>query len=247
MSRYQGRFPTGLKTPARNHCGSRTKVNICWLKSCSRSAMSEVTPWNADIHTVCARTPVNTKCSRLMPAAWPNPACRPLPRTKMKMSGNEKSEMMRVRSRSSFTKSRCAMARTADASLTGVAHDLEVRVLEARHVRAHHGERRLDALQGRVRAARVHVHAERTVTVARDLELRELAPQARAVVAVDEHELLDQVGLDLVRCAERDDLAFVDDADRVGLFRLLEVVRREEDRRAALAAGRAQVFPQRPP
>src|SRR6266542_1963204 len=193
--------------------------------------MSEVTLWTADIHTVCARTPVNTKYSRLIPAAWPNPACRPLPRTKMKMSGNEKSETMRVRSRSSFTKSRCAMARTADASLTGVTEDLEVRVLEARHVRADHGERRLDALESGVRVARVHVHAERAVTVARDLEPRELAPQARAIVAVDQHELLDEVGLDLLRGAERDDFAFVDDADRVRLLRLLEVVRRQEDRR----------------
>src|SRR3979490_827846 len=163
----------------------------------------------------------------------------------MKMSGKAKSETMRARSRSSLIRSRCASVRTAETSLTGCSDDLEISVFEARHVRAHQRERRVDRLQRGVGMARVDVNAERTFAVASELEPRELIAQARAIVGVDEHVLLHEVGLDAIRRAERNDLALVDDADRVRLLGLLEVVRREEDRGAALAPDRGQVFPQR--
>src|SRR6266851_2941940 len=94
--------------------------------------------------------------------------------------------------------------------------------------------------------ARVDVDAERPATVASQLEARELVAQPPAVLSVDEDVLLDQVGLDAIRRPERHDLALVDDADRVGLLSLLEIVRREEDRRAALASDRGEVLPERP-
>src|SRR5687768_292156 len=163
----------------------------------------------------------------------------------MKMSGNAKSDTMRARSRSSLMRSRCASVRTAATSLTELPHDLQIRVLQARHVRAHESERGVDRLQGRVRLARVDVDAERSVAVAAQLEAPELLAQARAVFGVDEHVLLHEIGLDALRRAERHHLALVDDADRVGLLRLLEVVRRQEDGRAALPPDRAQVVPKR--
>src|SRR6185503_4455484 len=153
----------------------------------------------------------------------------------MKMSGNAKSETMRARSRSSLMRSRCASVRIAAISLTGCSHDLEIRVLEARHVRPHERERCVYRLEGRVRVTGIDVDAERPVAVAAELKAPELLAQARAVVGVDEHVFLHEVGLDALGRAERDDLAFVDDADRVGLFGLLEVVRRQEDRGAAVA------------
>src|SRR6266849_298985 len=164
----------------------------------------------------------------------------------MKMSGNAKSDTMRARSRSSLMRSRCASVRTAATSLTDFPHDLEIRVLEARHVRTHERQRRVDRLERGVRVARVDVDAERPAAVAAQLEAGELAAQPPAVLGIDEDVLLHQVGLDALRGAERDHLALVDDADRVGLLGLLEIVRREEDRGAALAPDRAEVFPQRP-
>src|ERR1700716_541212 len=163
-----------------------------------------MTPRAVDCQIVWASTPVNTKCSRLKPVDPPNPACRLVPRIPMKMSGKAKSDTMRARSRSSLIKSRCARARTADTSLTGCSDDLEIRVLEARHVRAHQRERRLDRFQRGVRMAGVDVNAERTVAVAAQLEARELLAQARAVFGVDQHVLLHEIGLDALRCAERD-------------------------------------------
>src|SRR5438309_7716256 len=164
----------------------------------------------------------------------------------MKMSGNAKSETMRARSRSSLMRSRCARVRTAATSLTDFPHDLEIRVLETRHVRAHQRERRVDRLERGVRVTRVDVDAEWPAAVAAKLEAGELLTQPPAVLRVDEHVLLHQIEFDAVRRAEGDDLALVDDADRVGLLGLLEIVRREEDRGAALAPDRGQVFPQRP-
>src|SRR5258705_2699877 len=86
--------------------------------------------------------------------------------------------------------------------------------------------------------------AERPVAVAAELEPTELLAQSRAVVGIDEHVFLHKVGLDAFRGAERDDLALIDDADRVGLLGLLEVMRRQEDRGAALSPDRREVFPQ---
>src|SRR5438552_15175250 len=98
---------------------------------------------------------------RLMPARSPKPACRVVPRIPMKMSGNAKSATIRWRSRSSLMKSRCASARIAEASLTCLTHDLQVRVLESRRVRLHDAERGLDAAQDRVDGVAVELHLER--------------------------------------------------------------------------------------
>src|SRR6267143_1554549 len=93
--------------------------------------------------------------------AWPpKPAWRLVPRMPMKISGNAKSATMRWRSRSSLMKSRWARARIAEASLTCLAHDLEVRVLEVRRVRLHDAERSLDAFQNGVDGVTVELDLE---------------------------------------------------------------------------------------
>src|SRR3981081_1339453 len=155
--------------------------------------MSEITPMALDCQIVCASTPVKTYCRRLMPAAWPKPAWSVVPRMPMKISGKLKSAMMRVRSRSSLMRSRCASVRTPESSLIlqPRAHDLEVGVLEARRVGAHQGERCLDRSQHRVHAAPGEHDPERSVARHRQLEPRELLAQPPAVVAVDDYVLLD--------------------------------------------------------
>src|SRR5256886_7252836 len=169
-----------------------------------------------------------------MPPAWPpKPAWRLVPRMPMKISGNAKSATMRWRSRSSFMKSRCASARIAEASVTRLTHDLQVRVLEGRRVRLHDAQRRLDAAQDRMHGVAVELDLERSAAARRMAEPGELVSERRAVRRVDQDVLLDEVTLDLVGRPERDDLAFVDDADAVGLFGLLQVVGGQEDRRAA--------------
>src|SRR5256885_12034406 len=163
----------------------------------------------------------------------------------MKISGNAKSATMRCRSRSSLMKSRWASARMAEASVTGAAHDLEVRVLEARRMRLRHAERRLDAPQDRVHGLAIELDFEGSASARRVAEARELVPQGRSVCRVDEHVLLDEIALDVIGCSERDHLALVDDADPIGLFRLLQVVRRQEDGRPARPPDLGEVLPER--
>src|SRR5438270_7394013 len=105
---------------------------------------------------------------RLMPARSPKPACRVVPRMPMKMSGNAKSAMIRCRSRSSLMKSRCASARIAEASLTRLAHDLEVRIFKAGRVCLHDRERGLDGAKDRVDGVPVELELEGR-TVARQI------------------------------------------------------------------------------
>src|SRR5436190_18971526 len=88
---------------------------------------------------------------------------------------------------------------------------------------------------------------ERTLALDRKLEAVELLAQVAAVVGIDEHVLLHEIAFDVERRAVRHDLALVDDADVIRLLGLLEVVRRQEDRRAALPADRREVLPERPP
>src|SRR5947207_14374277 len=122
----------------------------------------------------------------------PNPAWRLVPRMPMKISGNAKSATMRWRSRSSFMKSRCASARIAEASLTGAAHDLEVRVLEARRVGLHDAERCLDASQDGVDGMSIQLDLEGGAAARRMTEQRELVAQSRSVGRVDQHVFLDE-------------------------------------------------------
>src|SRR3954464_4360980 len=151
--------------------------------------MSEITPRAPDCQIVCASTPVNTYCIRLMPDAAPKPACSVVPRMPMKISGKLKSAMIRVRSRRSLMRSRCASVRTPESSLILQPRpdDLQVRVLEARRVRAHHGERRLDRAQHGVHAATGEHDLEGPLARDRQLQSRELVAQARAVIRVDDH------------------------------------------------------------
>src|SRR3954465_9936043 len=104
----------------------------------------------------------------------------------MKISGKEKSATIRVRSRSSLMKSRCASVRTPESSLIvsqlvvsfGLRrHDLEVRVLEGGGMRAHHRQRRVDRLQHRMHPAARERDLERTVSMDRKLQPRELLAQ----------------------------------------------------------------------
>src|SRR6202158_640680 len=211
--------------------------------------MSEMTPSAPDCQIVCARTPVKTYSIRLIPDAAPKPACSVVPRMPMKISGKLKSAMMRVRSRRSLMRSRCASVRTPESSLIlePRADDLEIRVLKAGRMGADHRQRCLDRAKHRVHATAGEHHFVGAVAGDRQLQPGELVTQTRAIVRVDDHILLDQLRLDLVRRAERNDLALVDDADRVRLLRLFEVVRREEHRRPAFAADHREVFPQRAP
>src|SRR5207244_8215761 len=96
----------------------------------------------------------------------------------MKISGNAKSATMRWRSRSSLMKSRCARARMAEASLTGAAHDLEVRVLEARRVGLHDAERGLDAAEHRVDGMAVEQDIEGGSAAGRINKPRKLGAQS---------------------------------------------------------------------
>src|SRR5437870_12468758 len=98
---------------------------------------------------------------RLMPARSPKPACRVVPRIPMKISGNAKSAMIRCRSRSSLMKSRWANASIAEASLTGLTHYFEVRVLEAGRTRLHDRERRFDGAKDRMDGVTVELELER--------------------------------------------------------------------------------------
>src|SRR5438034_2247884 len=174
----------------------------------------------------------------------PNPAWRLVPRMPMKISGKAKSATIRWRSRNSLMKSRWASARIAEASLTGAAHDLEVRVLEARRVGLHDAERCLDAPEDRVDRVSVQLDLKGRAATRRVTESRELVAQSRSVGRVDEHVLLDEIPLDVVGCSERHDLAFVDDADAVGLFGLFEIVRGQEDRGAARPPDLGEVLPE---
>src|SRR5437899_8346933 len=97
----------------------------------------------------------------------PNPAWRLVPRMPMKIRGNAKSATIRWRSRSSLMKSRWASARIAEASLTGAAHDLEIRVLEARGMGFHDAERSLDASQNGVDGVAVELDLERSTAARR--------------------------------------------------------------------------------
>src|SRR6266566_4477048 len=221
------------------------ETKISWLKSCSRSAMREIRPCAVDCQIVIPSTPVKTKWSRFTPARSPKPVCRLVPRIPMKMTGNANSAIIRWRSRRSFAKSRWAITRIADASLIGPTHDLEVRVFEARGVGLHDAQGRLDAAQDRVDRVAVELDFERSSAARRKTEPGQLVTKSRTVGRVDKDVFLDEVAFDVVGCTERHDLAFVDDADVVGLFGLLEVMGREEDRRAARAPHFAEVFPQR--
>src|SRR5439155_1556176 len=178
---------------------------------------------------------------RLMPARSPKPACRVVPRIPMKMSGNAKSAMIRCRSRSSLMKSRCASARIAEASLTGLTHYFEVRVLEAGRMRLHDRERCFDRAKDRVDGVTVELELEGRTAARQVAESRELVAQARAIGGIDEHVVLDQIALDVVGRPERDDATLVEDANPVGLLGLLEIVRGQEDRGAARAADRARL------
>src|SRR4030088_1545164 len=127
-----------------------------------------------------------------MPARSPKPACRVVPRMPMKMSGNAKSALIPCRSRSRLMKSRCESARSAEASLTRFSHDLEVGVLEAGRVCLHDGERGLDGAEDRVDGVPVELELERRTTGRQVAESRELVAEARSIVGIDEHVVLDQ-------------------------------------------------------
>src|SRR4051812_22760296 len=127
----------------------------------------------------------------------------------MKMSGNEKSAMIRVRSRSSLMRSRWASVSTPESSVMffrlrscsfGLRrHDLEVRVLERRRVRADERQRRLDRPQDRMDAATREHDLEWAFALDGQLEPRKLVAQAPSVVGIDEDVLLDQILLDVRR------------------------------------------------
>src|SRR5919108_6148432 len=152
------------------------ETKISWLKSFSRSSIRLMTPIAADCHRVWARTPVKTKVRMSNPLTSPKPACRLVPRTPMMMSGKVKSAISRVRSRSSLTRSRCAIAMTAETSCIALwlrirlrvhlrvhltaSHDLEVRVVEARHVRLYDAQWGVNRLQHGVRSAAVELDPE---------------------------------------------------------------------------------------
>src|SRR5436309_4353087 len=192
-------------------------TKISWLKSCSRSARSEISPCAVDCQIVMPSTPVKTKWSRFTPARSPNPVCRLVPRIPMKMTGNANSAIMRCRSRMSLVKSRWAMTSITDASLIASTHDLEIGILEARRVRPHDAQRGLDRAEDRVDAMSVQLDIERRSAIRNVTEPCELIAQSRTIRRVDEDVVLDEVALDVVGRAERDDAALVDDADVVGV------------------------------
>src|SRR6185369_8640375 len=159
--------------------------------SCSRSAISEITPSADDCQIVWPSTPVNTKVRRLNPPACPKPAWSVVPRMPMKISGKARSDSSRARSRISLMKSRWAIARTAESSCIGLLRgvgpvdDLEVGVLQRRGMRPDDAQGRLDRPQDFVRPARFQRHLERAAARVGDATARELGIQTRTVVRVD--------------------------------------------------------------
>src|SRR2546426_4901996 len=182
---------------------------------------------------------------RLMPARSPKPACSVVPRIPMKMSGNAKSAMIRCRSRSSLMKSRCANARIAEASLTGLTHYFEVRVLEAGRVRLHDRERGLDGSEDRVDGVPVELELEGRSTARQEAKSRELVAEAGPIVGIDEDVVLNEIALYIGGRAEGDDATLVEDADAGGLPGLPQGGRGQGDPGAARPAGPAQGVPQR--
>src|SRR5512141_2549619 len=225
-------------------------TKISWLKSSSRSAISEISPSAADCHTVCASTPLNTNVVRSRPPGAPNPAWSAGPMSTTRINGNESSENSRSRSRSSLTKSRCAIAATAESSANGrrrtragsaipvlrAAHDLEIGVLERWRVRSDPRQGRGDGTQRGMGGARVDVDPERPVARRRKAQARELVAQPRAVVGIDDQPFAGEVRLERGGGPDGDDPAGRDDADPVRLLGLLEVVGGQHDRRAVLPA-----------
>src|SRR5688572_26704107 len=124
-------------------------MKISWLKSSSRSAISEITPLAADWNSVWASTPVKVKVSRLK-SAFPKLACSDPPRTVMKISGKIREDTSRAGSRSSFMKSRWAMERIALTWCIGLLQYGDVGVLQGRQVGPDAGERGVDRLEDRV-------------------------------------------------------------------------------------------------
>src|SRR5437868_963194 len=82
-------------------------------------------------------------------------------------------------------------ARSAEASVTLAAHDLEVGVFEAGGVGLHHGERRLDGTQDRMNAVTVELDLEGWPAARPIAEARELVAKTGTVRSVDEDVILD--------------------------------------------------------
>ena len=76
------------------------------------------------------------------------------------------------------------------------------------------------------------------------LDPAELVGQGRPIDCIEHDRPIEQLPLQLVRRPDHRDPAVVDDADPIGLLRLLEVVGREEDRRPVGVADLAEVVPQ---
>src|SRR5687768_1047467 len=166
--------------------------------------MRLMTPIADDCHSVWASTPVKTKASRSIPLASPKPACRLVPSTPMKIIGKTRSATRRARSRSSLTRSRWAMASTAESSCIGrllrfglgLPDDLEVGVLEARHVRLDDVQRRVDRLEHRMGTPPVELDPVRPLAGVGEPKPAELGDERPAVRRVDQDVLLHEIGLD---------------------------------------------------
>src|SRR5207244_1483564 len=117
------------------------------------------------------------------------------------MSGNAKSAMIRCRSRSSLMKSRCASARIAEASLTRLPHDLEVRIFKAGRVGLHDRQRGLDGAKDRVDGVPVELELEGR-TAARAAHLAEMLPERAAARHVEARR----------RLVQKEDLGIVQEA-----------------------------------
>src|SRR5256714_12147629 len=93
------------------------------------------------------RTPVKVKLRKWRPAFLPRFACRLPPRTPIISSGKTSVVTRRGRSRSSFIRSRCAIARTGPNSLIGAGDDRDVRLLERWLMHAYQRQGRVQCFQ----------------------------------------------------------------------------------------------------
>src|SRR5437764_5277886 len=187
-----------------------------------------MTPCAVVWNSVCPNTPVNVKARKLNPTLRPRFACRLPPSTPIRSKGNTSVVTRRGRSRRSFIKSRCAIARMGPSSFIVTANDREVRVFEPGLRHRHHRERRIDRLEQLVRIAAVQLDLEKRHLGEVNAEGDKLGSKPNAVRGVNK-EIAGEISLDIRWGSEGYDPPFVDDADRDSTLRFFKVVRGEKD------------------
>src|SRR5436190_5086121 len=220
-------------------------TKISCAKSFCRSSSSEAMPCDADWKIVIPRTPVKVNPMKLKPAALPRLSWSVPPIRNISRNGKTNAPMRRARSRRNLNRSRSAMAAIAFSSFIG--EDLQVGVFQRWLARAQSSQPNVEAPDHLVRGAAVEPDREGAVLFEIQVQLLQLEPQLSAVGGVQLEKLLRGAEPDLARAAHGHDAAVVEDAEPVGLLRLLQVVSGQDDGHPVSLADLAQVGPQAAP